>query len=207
MSINAYVSSYLPIDYHTETAATHITEEVPGQNGKRLALMGFEFRGPTTAHDISIMHCGSCAGSRNTAIAAALSNQSVLITTATATDPAGNAVDGTDVIAYQLTDGSWEFNLITSVATLTSITLTNAIVGVDAGGGGTAVAAGAKVRIFGVVGDGYSYKFACAVNETLTYDDMLLAQAPYKGDPLWVHIDNTTTAGYLNHMLFAYINK
>ena len=206
MSINAYVSSYLPFDYHTETAATHITEEVPGQNGKRLALMGFEFRGPTTAHDISIMHCGSVAGSRNTASVLAISGQKTITCTTAPTDPAGNAAEANDVIAFQLTDGSWEFDIITGIAG-SIVTCTNNITGVDGGVGATAIAAGGKVRIFGVVGDGYSYKFTCAIDETLTYDDMLLAQAPYKGDPLWVHIDNTATAGYLNHMLFAYINK
>ena len=128
MSINAYISSYLGFDYHTETAATAIDESVPGQNGKRLALVGIDYLCGATAQTVNIMHCGSLAGSRTTASALAVSGQKVINATDAPTDPAGNATAANDIIAFQLTDGTWEFDIVASLSTL-AITITNNIQG------------------------------------------------------------------------------
>ncbi len=205
MSINAFIHSYLAFDYHTETAGTAIDEEVPGQNGKRLALVGFDYLNSTTAHALKVLHCGSAAGSRNTASASAVSGQAVVNVTTTPLDPGGNAAAGSDIVAYQLTDDSWEFNIITSIATK-AITLTNNIVGVDSGGGAVAIASGAAFRIFGVIDDA-NFTFGLPVSVVTHYDDTILCQAPFVGDPLYVSDANATAAGFLNNLLFAYINK
>ena len=201
MGINAYVDSYLPFDFHTETAgatvASNIDEEVPGQDGKRLALVGFNYIVATTPHTLSVMHCGSLAGSRNSASAAAAAAQKVLNVNTAPTDPAGDAAASLDIIAYKVTGGAWEFNTISALSTK-AITLTNNIA--------VAVESGAPVRIFGELTNGYSFKFALPIGTT-HYEDTILMQAPYKGDPLYVSIDNATTAGKLNNLLFAYINK
>ena len=198
MSINAYVSSYLAKDYHTETAGTAIDETVPGQNGKRLALVGFDYTNAATAHTLCVMHCGSSSGSRNTTSATAAITQKVMNVTNAPLSPAGDAVASGDIIAYQVTGGTWEFNTVDSLSTL-AITLTTNIA--------IAVEAGAAVRVFGIIGDGATFNFGLAASVTTHYDDTILCQAPFVGDPLYVSEANGTNAGFLNNMLFAYINK
>ena len=198
MSINAFISSYLTTDYHTETAATAIDEAIPGQNGKRLALVGFDYLNAATAHSLVVMHSGSLAGSRTTVSAAAAASQKDIVCTDAPTDPAGNATASGDIIAYQVTGGGWEFNTVASLSTLT-ITLTNNIA--------IALLSGAAVRIFGVLGDGFTFNFGLTASVVTNYQDTVLMQAPFVGDPLYVSIDNATNAGFLNNLLFAYINK
>lgn len=206
MSINAYISSYLGFGYHTETAATLIDTEIPGQNGKRLALVGLDYLAAATAHVLSVQHCGSLAGSRTTTSALAVSGQKVINVTDAPTDPAGNATASGDIIAWQNTDGSWEFDIVDSLSTK-AITITNNIQGVDAGAGATAIAAGGAVRIFGIVADGAVINFGLTASVVTHFDDTILAQAPFFGDPLYVSINNATNAGFMNSLLFAYINK
>ena len=206
MGINAYVSSYLAKDYHTETLGTAIDEEIPGQNGKRLALVGFDYLCGSTAHTLKVLHCGSVAGSRNTMASAAVSGQAVLNVTTSPTDPAGNATASGDIIAFQLTDGTWEFDTVASLSTL-AITMNNSITGLDSGGGAAAVAAGAAVRIFGVISDGFNFTFGLTASVVTHFDDTILCQAPFIGDPLYVSNANPTAQSFQNNLLFAYINK
>ncbi len=198
MSINAFIFSYLAKDYHTETLGTAIDETIPGQNGKRLALVGFDYLCGSTAHSLKVLHCGSLAGSRTTASADAAISQAVLNVTDAPTDPAGNATASGDIIAYQVTGGGWEFNTVASLATK-AITLNNNIA--------IAVLSGAAVRIFGVIGDGFNFTFGLAASVVTHFDDTILCQAPFVGDPLYVSDANATAAGFLNNLLFAYINK
>jgi len=204
--INAYVSGWKIIDYHTEALDTAIDEEIPAQNGKRLALIGFSYLAAGTAHIMSILHCGTVLGSRNTASAIAMSGQKHVFTTNAPTDPAGGAAATPDIIAYQLVDGSWEYNVVASISG-SDITLTTNIAGVDAGGGLAAIAALGKVRIFGVVGDAFCFKQSLTASVKTERYDAISVLAPFKGDPLYVTIDNATAAGFLHNMIWAYINK
>ena len=130
--VGAYAKSFLTKDYHTEAADTVISEEVPAVNGQRLALISFAYLAAGTAHDVSIMYASdeaaACAAgaSRNSALSAAVSGQKDVICTVTPEAPAGAAVANLDNVAYQLTDGSWEFNTAASLASDT-ITLTTNI--------------------------------------------------------------------------------
>jgi len=142
----AYISGFVTVDYHTENAGTAITEEIQGQNGKRLALLAYEVVTDSTAH-----------GSRNTASAAAASGQKVINVTNTPLDPAGNAAAQNDIVAYQCTDGSWEFNTIASVSTKAITHSTNLA---------KAVASGAKYRIFGVAADNASHQITLTASTT-----------------------------------------
>ncbi len=198
MSINAFIHSYLAFDYQTQSLGTAIDEEVPGQNGKRLALVGFDYPCGSTAHSLKVLHCGSLAGSRTTASADAAISQAVLNVTDAPTDPAGVATASGDIIAYQVTGGGWEFNTVASLSTL-AITLNNNIA--------IAVLSGAAVRIFGVIGDGAEFTFGLTASVVTHYDDTILCQAPFVGDPLYVSNANPTAQSFQNNLLFAYINK
>lgn len=207
----AYVYDFLTHDYHTEAANTAIDEEIPAQDGHRLAVLDFEYLAAATAHLASFMYAKDLAGqegsSRNQAAAIALSGQKDITCLVAPKDPAGNAAAASDIIAYQLTDGTWEFNTVASLAG-SVITLTNNIVGVDAGAGGTAIALTGKVMIFGVVADGAVLNISCTASVvTRKGEGNIVIVHPYVGEPFYLSINNVTNAGFLENLLMGYINK
>lgn len=197
-SIPAFVSGFKSFGYHTEAAATLIDEKVPGVDGLTLALLHLDYLAAATAHDISLMFA-SGTGTRTTASADAAAAQKVLNVTDAPKDPAGNDTASGDIIAYQLPDKTWEFNTVTSLATK-AITLTTNIA--------VAVESGAKVRIFGIVADGSIFNVHCLASVvTKAGEGGIAIVHPYVGDPFYVSSNNATNAGFLNNMLFGYINK
>ena len=211
MGFPAWAIKLTSHDYHTEAANTAIDEEIPAIDGARLALIDFEYLNAATAQDALFMYAkdpvatpGSC---RNTMSALALSGQKVINVTTTPTDPAGNVVANLDIIAYQLIDGTWEFDIIASVAA-SAITLTNNIVGVDAGAGALAINDLAKVMIFGAIADLAYLRVHCLASViTLRGEGRMALIHPYVGEPFYLTIDNATNAGFLNYMTMAHINK
>lgn len=205
MGIGAFVTGYEIVDYHTENAATVIDEQIQAVNGYRLALLFLAYLCAATAHTISFMYAkdssvANAGTSRNTTSAAAAAAQAVINVTNTPKDPAGNAAAASDIVAYQLDDGTWEFNTIASVATK-AITHNANLVG--------NVLAGAKYLIFGVVGDGACLKLkatASVQKEWVAYGAPVLVH-PFVGEPFYVTIDNGTNAGFLMSALFGHIDK
>jgi hypothetical protein len=210
MGVPAHVYGFVTKDYHTETAATAIVETIDAIDGERLILMGLQYLCGTTAHTISLMHAKDFAvagSSRNTASVLALSGQKDITCTVAPKDPAGNNAAAADVIAFQLTDGTWEWDTVGSLAG-SVITCTNNITGVDAGAGGTAIAAGGKVMILGIAADGACQVLTTPVSVVTTYGPgELILQHPYVGEPWYLYDGNATAAGFLYHAQFAYINK
>ncbi len=211
MSVPAYVYNFLTHDYHTETQGTTIDEEIPGQDGHRLVLLDLEYLAAATAHLASFMYAKDLAGqegsSRNQASVLALSGQKDITCLVAPKDPAGNAAAASDIIAYQLIDGTWEFDTIASISG-SVITLTNNIVGVDAGGGETAIAVTGKVMIFGIIADGAVLNVSLtAAVVTRKGDGEIVLVHPYVGEPFYLSIDNATNAGFLENLLMGYINK
>lgn len=219
MGYGAFINSFATVDYHTEIADTAITENIQAKDGLRLALLSGSYLNAATAHTLCLMYAKDSAGNagsaRNTINGATaahiLSGQKVVDVDVTPLDPAGNAAAASDVVAYKLIDGTWEFNTIASVSTK-AITLTNNIAGVDAGAGDTALADGDGFMIFGVVGDGAYLALpltASVVNSwgaTAGGSGLVLVH-PYVGEPFYVYDGNATNAGFLNNLLFGYINK
>lgn len=198
MAIPAYVQGFASFDKHTESAGTAITENVDGVDNYSLALINLNVTTQGTAHTLSLCYA-SGTGTRITTTAAAAAAQKDIVVSAAPKDPAGNAAASGDVIAYQVSDGSWEWNTVASVSSLT-ITLTTNIA--------TALLSGAKVRIFGVVADGSCYQLPLAASTTNTYGSgELVLVHPYVGDPWYLSIDNGTAASTINFAQFCYINK
>jgi hypothetical protein len=219
MGYGAFINSFFSVDYHTETAATPITENIPGIDGSRLALLAGSYLNGLTAHTLCFMYAKDAAGypgsARNTingaTAANTLSGQKVVDVDTTPRDPAGNAAAGSDIVAYQLVDGTWEFNVIATVSTK-AITLANNIAGVDAGAGGVAIADGSPFLIFGVEADGAYLALPLTVSvvnswgSTAGGSGIVLAH-PYMNEPWYVYDANATNAGFLNYLLFGYVNK
>jgi hypothetical protein len=210
MGIPAHVYGFVTKDYHTETAATPITENIDAVDGERLVLMGLQYLCGSTAHTISLMFAKDYAvagSSRNKTSALALSGQKDIVCAVAPKDPAGNAAAASDVVAFQLTDGTWEWDTVASLASST-ITCTNNITGVDAGAGGTAIAAGGKVLILGIAADGACLVLTTPASVVTTYGPgELILQHPYVGEPWYLYDGNATAAGFLYHAQFAHINK
>lgn len=209
--IPAWVYNFLTKDYHTEAGNTPITEQMPGQDGSRLALIDFEYLAAATAHTASFMYAKDLAGqagsSRNQAALQALSGQKDITCLVAPKDPAGNAAANLDNIAYQLTDGTWEFNTVASIAG-SVITLTNNIQGVDAGAGAVAIRPTGRVMVFGVVADGAVCNISLLASVVTKKGEGRIAIVhPYMSEPFFLSINNVTNAGFLNYLTMAYINK
>lgn len=194
----AFIEGFFVCDYHTETAGTVIDEQIPGMNGKRLTVIDFEYLAAATAHIASFLFPGASAGCRTYTTALAASGQKVINVNDTPLDPAGNAAAASDIVAYQCTDGSWEFNTIASVATKAITHGTNLAKNVAAGG---------LYRIFGVVGDGCCQKLYCTASVVTSKHGYFSVIHPYTGDPMYLTITNATNAGFLYGANCAYINK
>jgi hypothetical protein len=210
MGVPAHVYGFVTKDYHTETAATAIVETIDAIDGERLILMGLSYLCGTTAHTISLMYAKDFAvagSSRNKTSAHAHSGQKDIVCAVAPKDPAGNNAAAADVIAFQLTDGTWEWDTVGSLAGST-ITCTNNITGVDAGGGAEAIAEGGKVMVLGIVADGACDVIGCPASvTTVVGPGELVIAHPYFGEPWYLYDGNATAAGFLNHAQFAYINK
>jgi len=209
MSIEAYVQGFETCDYHTEAANTPIAEPIPAHDGQRLVLKAMNYLAAATAHIASFMFAEDLAGqagsSRNTAAVVALSGQHHITCAVAPKDPAGNAAAAGDIIAFQLTDGSWEWDTVAALAG-SIIECTNNITGVDAGAGGTAIAIGGKVLIFGVVGDNKSQRISLPASVVTSPPELSIVH-PYIGEPFYLSIDNATNAGFLNSLVMCHINK
>jgi hypothetical protein len=193
----AYISGFHPVDYHTETAGTAIQDNIQGQDGKRLALISFDYLCGSTAHTMGLM-AAKGTGTRTSITAAAAAAQKDIVCAVAPKDPAGNAAASGDIIAYQLPDGTWEFNTVASLSTLTITLGTNIAVALESG---------AQVRIFGVIADGAVHNIALTASVVTQFSGHIIAVSPYKGDPMVMYDANATAAGFLNNAVWAYINK
>lgn len=125
---------------------------------------------------------------------------------------ADNAIAAGDYLAFQLTDGTWWFDKVSSVATL-AITMTTTLPNVTGGG----VAAGARVYFFGVIGDkdpntGIVNPQTTSVASTFRIDQLqdqtgCGIAGLHRGDPLLFYSPNTTDAGVLEGIFGFYSDR
>lgn len=196
-SINAWVDSFKTYGYHTEAANTAIDETVDGKEGKRLALIYVNYLAAATAHSLSIMYPGEGTGCRLFCDGGAAAAQKVIDVTVAPKDPAGNAIAASDIVAYVVTGGTWEWNVVASLSTKAITHSTNVAI---------AVLDGAKYMSFGVAADNSRQVISCTASVVTSFDSLIFT-APQKGDPIYVSSNNATNAGFLNGMVWAYINK
>jgi len=207
MGVGAFISGFEVVDYFSVAFGTAIVEPISAQDGARLAFLSGAVTCAGTAQILSFMFARDLAGqagsSRNTSSAAAAPAATHIFTTVAPKDPLGNAAATPDVIAYQCTDGTWEFNLVSSLAG-SDITLTTPMV--------KGINSGAKVLILGVVGDGASLKLNALASVQNKWggaagaNGIVLAH-PYVGEPFYVYDPNATATTSMDFMLFGHINK
>jgi len=199
-----YLSGFEVCDYHTQNANTAIDEAMQAQDGKRLALLSLSYLCAATAHNLRFMFATDAAAfpgsSRNKVLTAAAVGAATITTVVAPRDPAGNAAAAADICAYQCTDGTWEFNIITgivgSVVSLTAVTV-------------KAVAVNAKFMIFGAVADLAYQRLVCTASVENIWGGRgaIVLVHPFIGEPYYLSIDNATNAGFLGNALFGHIDR
>lgn len=125
---------------------------------------------------------------------------------------ANNAIAASDYVVYQLVDGTWIVDTVSSVSSLT-VTLTTNIPNVSGGG----VAAGAPVYFFGVIGNSdpatgqVNPQNTIAASQTRdaswTGDGFPICSALHVGDPLLFYSANGTNAGTLEFLQGFYSKR
>jgi hypothetical protein len=198
MGLNLFPYGFESFGSHTESSGTAIEDGIPGGSG-RAAVVFLSYTGGGTAHTLSFLYAEG-TGSRNTADGDAASGQKDVTVTDTPKDPAGNAAATDDNVAYELADGTWEFNTVSSVSSNT-ITLNNNI-------SAPGINDGAKVNIIGVQGDGAEIQLEALASSNKEWGgDYPVVVAPYREEPLYFYSPNGTNAGTRENMLVSYINK
>ncbi len=125
---------------------------------------------------------------------------------------ANNVAAASDYLAYQLVDGTWQLNTISSI-TLLAVTLGTATPNVAGGG----IAAGTPIYFFGVAADsdpatGKAHIALAGGAGSTRYN--LLADSPqggipslHAGDPMLIYSANATNAGTLGCVGGYYANR
>jgi hypothetical protein len=154
---------------------------------------------PATTNGGHAPAAATVAGSKNTASAAAAIGDTVINVTNAPKDPAGNATASGDIIAYECTDGTWEFNKVDSLDTK-AITVATALA--------KAVAKDAKVRIIGILADGMCQSLPCSASVTTEFEsENGVLFHPDVGEPCVIQDNNATATGTIEQVNMAYINK
>ena len=122
---------------------------------------------------------------------------------------ANNVMAAADVLAYQLNDGTWQLDTVSSISSL-ALVLTTGTPNVT----GAGISAGSPIFWFGVVGDtdpatGQIHPLMDSVANTVirlqsqgTYG--ALWNSLHRGDPLVFHSSNGTDAGLLHNLAGYY---
>jgi len=206
----ANVQKLLPFGKKSIAFGTIIQHNVPGLTGFRAVMLRALVTCAGTAHTLSMLYpattngghapaAATLAGSKNTASVAAAAGDMIINVTSAPTDPAGGAAASGDVVAYECTDGTWEFNEVDSLAAL-AITFKTALA--------KAVASGAKVRIIGVLADGMCQSLPCAASVTTEFEsENGVIFHPDVGEPCVIQENNATATGTIQQVNMAYINK
>ncbi len=121
---------------------------------------------------------------------------------------ADNAIAAGDYCAYQLADGTWVFDTVSSVSTL-AITMTTSV---PAATSGTGVLAGSLFYFFGISTDSdpatgmVHWRTVTVAATRNTYGDSVvgLVAGLHKGDPLIVFSGNASNAGSVDSVIGFY---
>lgn len=195
MGANVYLDSVAGYGYKTESAATAITQDIPGKPGKRIAVRAFGFKCGATATTVTFMQ-GLGSGTTSAAAASGASQ----ITLTAEIGPSGNSVAANDILAIVQDNGTYLFTKCRSVATLT-LDLCTVLSG--------AAAAGAAVYDLGVAADTGNSPYVLTIStQTTAVLDGGIFYGKGKGYPMRVnHANDAAAAGSISYITIDYINR
>lgn len=184
-----------PIDHHTETAGTAITELIPPKDNYRANLISLTYTPAATAHDLVLM---KAIAKVNLTAASAASDTTLDLSLATF---GGDTLASGDYVVLEHGDGTHGLYLASGLATL--VLTVNAI--------SKAANSGAEVWIMGAPSDSTYHQTIKSIASTRTthyngeaglmatgYDIGTYSRDGY-GDPLVIYSANGTNAGTVNH--------
>jgi hypothetical protein len=206
----ANVQKLLPFGKKTVAFGTIIQYDVPALTGFRAILLRALVTPAGTAHTFSMLYpattngghapaAATVLGSKNTIGANAAAGQAVISVVNAPKDPAGNATAAGDVVAYECSDGTWEFNVVASLDTLAITMATNLA---------KAVVAGGKLRIMGILADGFCQSLPCSASVTTEFEsENGVIMHPDVSEPCVLQENNATATAVVQQANVAYINK
>ena len=195
MGANVYLDSVTSVGYDSESAATIITADIQGKQGKRIAIRAAAFSCGGTATTVYFMQA---LGSGTTSADAASGASQIVLTAEIGNS--GNSVAANDILVVVQDNGTYLFSKCRSVATLT-MDLCTVLTG--------AAAAGATVYDLGIQSDeGHlQYRLATSSQTARALDGGFL-YADAKGYPMRVHHANdAAAAGSIDYVTVDYINR
>jgi hypothetical protein len=198
MGANVYLENVKSFGYNTAASATAITQDIDGISGKRIAIRAFGATASESADSVYFMRVGS----RTTASAAVASGLTTVVCSAALTDPAGNAIAASDVIALKMDDGTLHWTTVASWAATTLTVVVNDAID-------DTMAAGNEIYCLGVYSDSGHMRFKLtASTQSVKEIDGGIFYADAKGDPMRVHHANAgSVPGSIDYLTVDYINK
>ena len=202
------VSGIFGKGYKTQSAGTVITEIVPGNSLYKTRVVSLIYRVGTTAHTLTLMRP---VGDTTTTSAAATGQAVINVATASPAKTAAGALEtlaAADYLAWKDTDGTWQYDIISSVSS-NAITMTSNVP--------SAISAGATIWAFYEVGRAAHIQFNPGASTTRTlypnFQTGITKQVnEYNirsgvGDPVLFHSDNSTAAGFLENIAGTYVDS
>ena len=202
----------------TQTADTVITQLVPPVKGAYAALARVQYLASTTAHTLTVLRplnwtTFSADAAAGQAVVNLLEDPGSYSTTwAGRIGPAGatpstanNGIAANDFVVYELPDGNYVMDTVSSVSSLAITLATN----VPTGG----VKKGGRLWFFGITTDTSpqtkkahtQFTLAASATTTLAKKQGVFYRSLNRYDPLILHSDNATAAGTLERTTVLYL--
>jgi hypothetical protein len=193
------------LDRKTETAGTAIVHCIPPSlRGGKAIITNIDYVAAATAHTLTIFK----AIAKTTTTAAAAASQAVVALTAKTFR--GDTLAANDFVVIQHTDGTFGVYVVSSVSGL-NVTMTGNV---------SAISANAPVWIMGAVGEAEHVQILTIASVRNNYASAFagIAQSGFYtsnadgynrsgiDDPLLVHSNNATNAGFLENVSGYYAN-
>lgn len=183
--------------YGTKTAAagTEFTRVIPSRPGLRARASGFIYTAGTTAHTLTFM-----VTLDQTSIASeAASGQAVIVASRVPTAPDGSSLAAGDWVIVAHEDGVWTDYKVTSISGF-NITLTANLA--------KKVLKDSALFFMGAPADHDGRAFTILASQTLSMygadNKLCAATAMVDNQPILVHSNNITAAGYLQWLGYTY---
>lgn len=182
----------------TQTAGTKINRLIPPHKRGFSRLMKLVYTAGATTHTLTVMRA---LGKTYTTADAAASQ--AVINIAANPGPSGNALAGSDYVAYRTDEGTYILDTVSSISSL-AVTLASSL--------SAALLAGAEVWMFGVAADtdptiGEAHNsLRGLLNATTTYSEELVGLfcSHNIDEPLLIQSDNASNAGVIEQINYSH---
>ena len=195
MAANIHLEHVAAYGYKTATAATAITQTIPGRPGERLAVRAYSFGCGATATNAYFMQV---VGSGT--IAAAVASGGSTLTMDAEIGSSSNALAANDWIAVVQDDGTYHFSIVGVVTTSVAITLCTVVT--------DTIADGNAIYDLGVYSDTghYLIKLTATSGSSAELDGGIMYAAANGYPMICYHANDAAGAGSIRYLTLDYLN-